>query len=169
MLEQLPVQAGTRFPMVMDLVTRTVSAPLNIRADHSDLAFAINDAFKRARRRLQDHARRLEGQVKRHESQPIGTVTRLDGSGEFGFLESGDGREIYFHRNSVLNGDFDELRVGDRGRGGRSVREPGAAVDDDEPGLDAFRSVSGRPGFPVCPGQRPRYARCRRSVGIWAG
>jgi ribosome-associated translation inhibitor RaiA len=34
---------------------------------HSDVTFAINDAFKRARRQLQDQARRLEGQVKVHE------------------------------------------------------------------------------------------------------
>ena len=34
---------------------------------HSDLAFAINDAFKRANRRLQDSARRMEGRVKSHE------------------------------------------------------------------------------------------------------
>jgi cold shock CspA family protein len=29
-------------------------------------------------------------------------VARIDPSGEFGFLETADGREIYFHRNSVL-------------------------------------------------------------------
>jgi ribosome-associated translation inhibitor RaiA len=34
---------------------------------HADLAFAINDAFKRARRQLQDAARRLQGRVKTHE------------------------------------------------------------------------------------------------------
>jgi hypothetical protein len=45
---------------------------------HSDLPFAINDAFKRAGRRLQDSARRMEGMVKSHEGQPIGTVIRLD-------------------------------------------------------------------------------------------
>ena len=37
MLEQLPVQAGTRFPMVMNLVTRSISGPLDMRGDHSDL------------------------------------------------------------------------------------------------------------------------------------
>lgn len=31
---------------------------------HADLAFAINDAFHRARRRLQDHVQRMQGQVK---------------------------------------------------------------------------------------------------------
>jgi len=70
----------------------------------SDLNFAINDAFKHARRQLQDHVRRMQGQVKQHETEPIATVARIDPSGEFGFLETTDGREIYFHRNSVLGG-----------------------------------------------------------------
>ncbi|KEF37366.1 2-oxoacid:ferredoxin oxidoreductase, alpha subunit [Schinkia azotoformans MEV2011] len=42
MLEQLPVQSGTRFPMVMNLVTRAISGPLDIRGDHSDLYFGLN-------------------------------------------------------------------------------------------------------------------------------
>lgn len=42
MLEQLPVQSGTRFPMVMNLVTRSVSGPLDIRGDHSDLYYGLN-------------------------------------------------------------------------------------------------------------------------------
>jgi ribosome-associated translation inhibitor RaiA len=37
---------------------------------HSDLTFAINDAFKRARRQLQDQTRRLQGSVKHHETRP---------------------------------------------------------------------------------------------------
>ncbi|HEY8496028.1 MAG TPA: hypothetical protein VIK98_03205, partial [Limnochordales bacterium] len=44
-LEQLPVQSGTRFPMVLDLVTRSVSGPLDIRGDHSDLYFAIHTGW----------------------------------------------------------------------------------------------------------------------------
>jgi cold shock CspA family protein len=79
---------------------------------HADLTFAINDAFKHARRQLQDHVRRMQGQVKHHESQPIGTVKNLDASGEFGFLEAADGHEVYFHRNSVLDDAFNHLAVG---------------------------------------------------------
>jgi pyruvate ferredoxin oxidoreductase alpha subunit len=45
MIEQLPVQAGTRFPMVMNLVTRSVSGPLDIRGDHSDLYYALNTGW----------------------------------------------------------------------------------------------------------------------------
>jgi cold shock CspA family protein/ribosome-associated translation inhibitor RaiA len=81
---------------------------------HADLNFALNDAFKRARRQLQDQARKLQGQVKQHEGPPIGTVKEIDPLGEFGFIEASDGREIYFHRNSVLNGGFADLSVGAR-------------------------------------------------------
>lgn len=42
MIEQLPVQSGTRFPMVLNLVTRAVSGPLDIRGDHSDLYYGLN-------------------------------------------------------------------------------------------------------------------------------
>lgn len=44
-LEQMPVQSGTRYPMVLDLVTRSVSGPLDIRGDHSDLYFALNTGW----------------------------------------------------------------------------------------------------------------------------
>ncbi len=44
-LEQLPVQSATRFPMVLDLVTRSVNGPLNIRGDHSDLYFTLNTGW----------------------------------------------------------------------------------------------------------------------------
>lgn len=80
----------------------------------TDLTFAINNAFKRARRQLQDELRRTQGQVKHHVGTNIGTVVRLDPSGEFGFLEASDGEEVYFHRNSVLNDAFSRLAVGAR-------------------------------------------------------
>ena len=81
---------------------------------HADLSFAVNDAFKRARRRLQDNARRISGMIKSHEGQPIGTVVRLDPAGEFGFLRSSDGEEVYFHRNSILGAKLSELEIGSR-------------------------------------------------------
>lgn len=45
MIEQMPVQSGTRFPMVMNLVCRSVSGPLDIHGDHSDLYFALNTGW----------------------------------------------------------------------------------------------------------------------------
>src|SRR5487761_2205942 len=95
---------------------REVNVDRTAQADerHSDLDFAINDAFKRARRQLQDNARRMEGAIKSHEGQPVGTVVRLDPGGEFGFLRSSDGEEIYFHRNSILGAKLSELDIGTR-------------------------------------------------------
>jgi cold shock CspA family protein len=81
---------------------------------YSDLNFSINDTFKRARRQLQDQVRKLQGQVKHHEGKPVGTVVELDPLGEFGRIETEDGREIYFHRNSVLGGEFPRLTVNSR-------------------------------------------------------
>jgi cold shock CspA family protein len=77
---------------------------------HADVDFALNDAFKRARRALQDEVHDLQGHIKTHEAQPTGAVSKL--ADDFGFLETSDGREIYFHRNSVLDGGFARLEVG---------------------------------------------------------
>ncbi len=80
---------------------------------YADPAFAVNDAFKRALRRLEERARRQRGKVKTHQEQPVATVKSINASG-FGFLETADGREIYFHRNSVLNDGFAHLSPGTR-------------------------------------------------------
>jgi cold shock CspA family protein len=81
---------------------------------HADKIYALNDAFKRARRQLQDQVRTLQGKVKVREGPPLGTVTKIDRDEGFGFLEDAQGREFYFHRNSVLNDAFARLEVGTR-------------------------------------------------------
>lgn len=42
MIEQLPVVSATRYPMVMNLVDRALSGPLNIHCDHSDLYMTLS-------------------------------------------------------------------------------------------------------------------------------
>jgi pyruvate ferredoxin oxidoreductase alpha subunit len=44
-LEQLPVQSGTRLPMVLNIANRSVSGPLDIRGDHSDIYYALNTGW----------------------------------------------------------------------------------------------------------------------------
>ncbi|GFI69808.1 pyruvate synthase subunit PorA [Lachnospiraceae bacterium] len=41
-IEQFPVQSGTRYPMVMNVACRTISGPLSIKGDHSDIMFMLN-------------------------------------------------------------------------------------------------------------------------------
>ena len=85
---------------------------LEVRAPHRDLHLAIRDAFKVAGRRLQDYARRQRGDVKTHAAPLIGRVSKLLPGEGYGFLTTRDGREIYFHKESVLNRGFRRLRVG---------------------------------------------------------
>lgn len=44
-IEQLPVQSGTRFPMIMNVACRSVSGPLSIKGDHSDIMYALNSGW----------------------------------------------------------------------------------------------------------------------------
>lgn len=44
-LEQMPVQSGTRFPMVLNVACTSVSAPMSIKCEHSDIMYALNTGF----------------------------------------------------------------------------------------------------------------------------
>lgn len=79
---------------------------------HEDPYVAVRDAFDAARRQLQDYSRRRGQQVKRLNANPIGHVTLIEPMMDFGRIGTDDGRDIYFHRNSVVNADFDDLTVG---------------------------------------------------------
>ncbi|MBZ5527174.1 MAG: cold shock domain-containing protein [Acidobacteriia bacterium] len=83
-----------------------------VAAGHKDLYVALSDAFRVACRRLQDHVRLRRGQTKSHEPPPQGRVSKLFPDRGFGFLETSDGREIYFHERSVLHEGFGRLEVG---------------------------------------------------------
>jgi ribosomal subunit interface protein len=84
----------------------------NANHAHEDVYVALRDAFNAARRQLQDGMRVHRGDVKHHEPPNHGTIVALDKRANFGRIGTPDGREIYFHRNSVLNAKFDALEVG---------------------------------------------------------
>jgi cold shock CspA family protein len=73
---------------------------------------AVKEAFNAAGRRLEDYVRRTRRYVKVHEPPPAGRVVKLFREAGYGFLESTDGREVYFHRNSVAAPGFDQLDLG---------------------------------------------------------
>jgi len=76
------------------------------------LMLAVRGAFSAARRKLQDHARLRRADVKTHEPQLTATVSRLFPKEGYGYLETPDGREIYFHEHSVLGSPFKKLKTG---------------------------------------------------------
>jgi cold shock CspA family protein/ribosome-associated translation inhibitor RaiA len=92
---------------------------------HEDAYVTIRDAFNAARRQLQDLVRERQGQVKTHETPPHGTIASLRPEDDHGFITSADGREIYFHRNSVEGDNFDELQVGQEVRFSEAVGDKG--------------------------------------------
>ncbi|MBI1422397.1 MAG: 30S ribosomal protein S30 [Gammaproteobacteria bacterium] len=79
---------------------------------HEDIYVAIRDAFDAARRQLEDYNRRYHGNVKLHQPEPHGQILVLNPEQNFGIIKTPDGREIYFHRNSIINADFDQLAPG---------------------------------------------------------
>lgn len=82
--------------------------------EHTDIYKAVRDAFDTAERRLKTYAgKQREGRRDQARTEPPrGVVAKLFPDDGYGFLEAPDGREIYFHQNSVVNEDFEDLEIG---------------------------------------------------------
>lgn len=94
-------------------------------AEHEHYVVAIKDAFDAAQRQIEDAVRKTRGQVKPHEEGDHGHVAKFLAEQDCGFIETGDGREVYFHRNSVLDDAFDRLTVGSEVRFVEEMGEKG--------------------------------------------
>jgi ribosomal subunit interface protein len=82
------------------------------REPHEDLYIAIREAFDAARRQLKVYARKRKQAERARNIQPRAKVTSLFLDHGYGFIATPEGREIYFHKNSVLNNRFKNLQVG---------------------------------------------------------
>src|SRR5277367_3082876 len=71
-----------------------------------------NEVVVAAVRQIENVMREFRGQVKHHAEASHGRVKNLHAGEDYGFIETADGREIYFHRNAVLEAAFDRLKVG---------------------------------------------------------
>jgi cold shock CspA family protein len=80
--------------------------------DPDDLVAVIHEAFEELQRQLEEFLERRRRFVKSHESPPHARVAKVFPEAGYGFLQTLDGRELFFHRNSVLNGGFKRLNVG---------------------------------------------------------
>ncbi|NEP16101.1 MAG: HPF/RaiA family ribosome-associated protein [Leptolyngbya sp. SIO4C1] len=110
------------------------------------LEAVIRDAFDAARRQLSELNAKQHNEVKQHPQQAMmAIVTKLFPEENYGFLKTLDGQEVYFHRNSVTNADFERLEFGTgvhfmsvEGEKGlqastvRVVNKPGASAAPDE-------------------------------------
>ncbi|MFO7687627.1 MAG: HPF/RaiA family ribosome-associated protein, partial [Desulfobacterales bacterium] len=77
------------------------------------LQTAVTEAFNAVQRQLVKTKEMQQGKVKSAPAQElIGHVVRLFREEGYGFIRSVDGREIYFHKNAVLQNDFERLEIG---------------------------------------------------------
>lgn len=82
------------------------------REENEDPYVAVRNAFNTATRWMEEHASRKRGKIKTHDAPPAGRIIRIIPDQSYGFIITPDHREIYFHRNSVLNDDFGQLKLG---------------------------------------------------------
>lgn len=87
-----------------------------IHHSHEDVYVALRDAFRAARRQLEDYERERRAPAKTHVGPPDGRICELQPDENFGRIETDDGRLIYFHRNSLRDSSFEALSVGTRVR-----------------------------------------------------
>ena len=103
------VMVEVRLPPQHDLA---IKKQKEIRDMPTQLPALINLAFGAIERQLKKTAALRRGEEKMHDGQPHGLVEKLFDEG-YGFIRAtDDNRQVYFHRNSVLHGDFERLSVG---------------------------------------------------------
>jgi ribosome-associated translation inhibitor RaiA len=104
-------------PGYKDLVVSHEPDHLQQKFQAPDLHNAINEAFRIAEDRLVEFKNKRQGRTKdmHHdgENQSLGQVAEKNAGEDFAFLLTREGGMLYFHRNSVLAGDFDALKRGD--------------------------------------------------------
>ncbi len=103
---RLTIGAGLRRPIV-------VKREPSDSEMHESLRTIVLGVFRAARRQVQELNERRRGDTKT-AGEERALIVRLFPGGEaaYGFLRAPDGRELYFHRNSVLHEDYDRLTVG---------------------------------------------------------
>lgn len=102
---------GKLFKVRIDLTVPGGELVVN-RIENEDLYVAVRDAFEAAYRMMEEYADKQRREVKNHAEPPRGRVAKINAGEGYGFIETSDGREIYFHRNAVISPEFDRLKEG---------------------------------------------------------
>src|SRR5688500_3182641 len=104
-------QQGRMFNVRLDITVPGKELVVN-REPAEDVYVALRDAFAAAKRQLEDYGRRQRGEIKAHPPVLHGIVVRLMPEEGYGFVETPDGQELYFHRENLANNNFEQLEEG---------------------------------------------------------
>jgi ribosomal subunit interface protein len=100
-----------------DIVVAHEAGHLQRKFQAPDLRNAINEAFRVAELRLAKYKDKLTDRTEAHTHEAAheftGQIAEMTPEKDFGFLMTKEGGLLYFHRNSLLSGDFDKLKRGD--------------------------------------------------------
>ena len=118
---------AARISLVVPGGTIWINRGNQLNLAHTDVYVAIRDAFDAAVRRLEDFVRRHESKVKHHEPEPHGAVSLINRDEGYGFIITGSGDEVYFHRTSVANNAFKRLTKGAKVRFTLGTRPRGSS------------------------------------------
>lgn len=92
-----------------------VSRQVGRSGSAEDVSLAIHEAFDAARRLLKEQKREMGRQeVKHHPTVLHGMIDRLFEGEGYGFIAADDGQELYFDRESLLSGNWNDLQIGMR-------------------------------------------------------
>lgn len=99
-----------------DIVVSHEPEHLQRKYKRPELGMAIREAFRIAERRLCDLKTTRDGRTTGHHDTPnqrLGQVAETNPHEDFGFLITASDGLLYFHRDSMLSGHFDDLQRGD--------------------------------------------------------
>ena len=93
---------------------KEIAASRNPAQDHAheDAYVVVRDVFQALKRQLREYVRERRDEPHHPDTQPHGLISEVFPDKGHGFIRADDGRQIYFHKNAVLDNDFARLRPG---------------------------------------------------------
>ncbi len=118
-LEQNPRETANMYRVRIDLrIPPGHELIVNEKSEQDDQRVGLEAVIRRAFGKMEKQIKTLkdkqQDKVKEHPVQAVqGIVKELHPDEDYGFIQNvEDGRDIYFHRNSVHNDKYDRLEVG---------------------------------------------------------
>lgn len=117
-------QKGGPYAVQIDVVVPGAELVVSNRKDEN-LHAAIRESFDAMRKQIIEYVEKRKETGQGHVAPPRGRVVQLFPDEGYGFIETDDGRTLYFHRNAVIEPGFERLEVGTRVRFAEEAGEEG--------------------------------------------
>jgi ribosomal subunit interface protein len=103
---------GKLFCVHIDMSVPGKELVVNRKLDQ-DVYIAVRDAFKAILHQLETYTKKRRGDIKHHEDEHVGYVSKLFNGEGYGFIQGVDSNEYYFSLTNMSHPEFEALEVGD--------------------------------------------------------